>query len=217
MERVRGRSLSALWGGIVLGTGTAAYALFSTSSAGCSTNLVVLTRSTVTARGCAAFSVVSHIGVGLIVLGAVLVLGSFALAVRTHRQPAPVHADLPGPVEATAGRAPEPAPAPAPAAPATFTGSRAVEEAPPPTVEQAIAEEAPPPTVEQAIAEEALSSFPEPAMAWSPIAPGDDTAMSSGSLMGSSINLPPGWYGNPNNPGRSVQWWDGTKLTDRPG
>jgi hypothetical protein len=200
MERVRGRSLSALWGGIVLGTGTAAYALFSTSSAGCSTNLVVLTRSTVTARGCAVFSVVSHIGVGLIVLGAVLLLGSFALAVRTRRQPAPVHADLPGPVEATAGRAPEPAPA----APVTFTGSRAVEEAPPPTVEHAIAEEAP-------------SSFPEPAMAWSPIAPGDDTAMSPGSLMGSSINLPPGWYGNPNNPGRSVQWWDGTKLTDRPG
>ena len=52
---------------------------------GCSTNLVVLTHSTVTARGCAAYSVVAHLGVGLIVLGAVLLLGSFVLAVRTRR------------------------------------------------------------------------------------------------------------------------------------
>jgi hypothetical protein len=28
--------------------------------------------------------------------------------------------------------------------------------------------------------------------------------------------LPPGWYGNPDTPGKPVQWWDGTRLTDRP-
>ncbi len=26
--------------------------------------------------------------------------------------------------------------------------------------------------------------------------------------------LPPGWYGNPGNPAKPVQWWDGTRLTD---
>ncbi len=30
------------------------------------------------------------------------------------------------------------------------------------------------------------------------------------------IVLPPGWYGNPSNPNKPVQWWDGTKLTDAP-
>jgi len=28
--------------------------------------------------------------------------------------------------------------------------------------------------------------------------------------------LPPGWYGNPTNPTKPVQWWDGTRLTDAP-
>ena len=80
----RGRSRCALWGGISLGVGTLAFALFSSASVGCSTNLVLLTHGTVTARGCAAYSVVAHVGVGLIVLGAVLLLGSFALAVRSR-------------------------------------------------------------------------------------------------------------------------------------
>ena len=85
MGAVRGRTRCALWGGLSLGVGTLAFALFSPSSVGCSTNVVVLTRSAVTARGCAAYSVVAHVGVGLIVLGAVLLLGSFALALRTRR------------------------------------------------------------------------------------------------------------------------------------
>ena len=88
MERGRGRTRCVLWGGIALGVGTVLYALCSPSSVGCSTNLVVLTHSQVTARGCAAYSVVAHLGVGLIVLGAVLLLGSFVLAVRQRRQAA---------------------------------------------------------------------------------------------------------------------------------
>ena len=78
----------AAWGGVSLGIGTLAFALCGPSTAGCSTNLVVLTHSAVTARGCAAFSVLARIGVGLMVLGAVLLLGSFVLAVRIRR-PAP--------------------------------------------------------------------------------------------------------------------------------
>ena len=72
----------------MLGAGTVLYALCSPASVGCTTNLVVLTHSQVTARGCAAYSVAAHVGVGLIVLGAVLLLGSFALAVRQRRQAA---------------------------------------------------------------------------------------------------------------------------------
>ena len=82
MERGRGWTRLAVWGGIALGIGTVLYALCSPSSIGCSTNLVVLTHSQVTARGCAAYSVAAHVGIGLIVLGAVLLLGSSILAVR---------------------------------------------------------------------------------------------------------------------------------------
>ena len=57
MERGRGRTRCVLWGGVVLGVGIVLTALCSPSSVGCSTNLVVLTHSQVTARGCAAYSV----------------------------------------------------------------------------------------------------------------------------------------------------------------
>ena len=214
----RGRSLCALWGGISLGVGTLAFALFSPSSVGCSTNLVVLTHSSVTARGCAAYSVIAHIGVGLIVLGAVLLLGSFALAVRSRRHAATT-VEAPGappvggtgPTRAAASVEPPAVTAPPPAPPARTA-------APAPPVTEPVVAEAPvlagpwPPEPQQ-----------EPAVAWSrPIAPGEDVltqggpADESAGLLASAVRLPPGWYGNPNNPGGPVQWWDGTKLTDGP-
>ena len=44
-----------------------------------------------------------------------------------------------------------------------------------------------------------------------PIPPGEDVAGPTG-----PVSLPPGWYGNPDNPGGPVQWWDGKRLVDRP-
>ena len=125
MERGPMPTKCAAWGGIVLGIGTLAYALFSPSNAGCSTNLVVLTHSTVTAQGCAASSLLAHLGVGMIVLGAVLLLGSFILLVRNRRQPpadevAGIGTGASGSRatgEANGARIAAPAPAPAPAPP----------------------------------------------------------------------------------------------------
>ena len=196
--------MCALWGGISLGVGTLAFALFSSSSAGCSTNLVVLTHSAVTARGCAAFSVVSHVGVGLVVVGAVLLLGSFALAVRTRRQG-------PGATVAT-DRVPGP-----PAALPTEPAHTAV---PVVTVPPVVVTAGPEPDAVD-LPVTARSEEPEPVLARTrPIAPGEDVDEGAGrddvELPGSVVRLPPGWYGNPDNPGRPVQWWDGTKLTDRP-
>jgi len=62
----------------------------------------------------------------------------------------------------------------------------------PPAVEPVVA---PPPAAE---AEPAVAQPPAAEPAVAPVA------------------LPPGWYGNPSNPEKPVQWWDGTKLTDAP-
>ena len=257
MEPGRGRARCALWGGIALGTGTLAYALFSSSSAGCSTNLVVLTRSAVTARGCAAFSVVAHVGVGLIVLGAVLLLGSFALALRNRR--ATMTAPSAGPEVAPASTEAEearPAPEGAPGGPADEAVASEAEAAPAPGVREPAPSHGTPEPVtarstagtREPVTATAAHDTPEPAPAttaapggvdpatsptvadepWGrPIAPGEDVYdhrvgegsedrdAGVGGLLGPTVRLPPGWYGNPNNPDRPVQWWDGTKLTDR--
>ena len=201
MGQGRGRTRCALWGGIALGVGTLLFALFSSSSAGCSTNVVVLTHSIVTARGCAAFSVVSHIGIGLIVLGAVLLLGSFALTVRARRQSA-VSA-------ASNGAAPTPTPTPSPPPAASIV----VEPAP---VQPVAAPVAPstshvPPTPDGPVPSRGGTATEPPVAA--PSGPGP--VLSTGPY-GPVVRLPPGWYGNPNIPGGPVQWWDGEKLTDRP-
>ncbi len=231
----RGRWWCALGGGVSLGVGTIAYAFFSPASVGCSTNLVVLTRGTVTARGCAAYSVVAHVGVGLIVLGAVLLMGSFALAVRNRRQVAAGLArtgEVSAPVAVSSGQAPEVAPAPAP------TTTTPPSDAPVPPLSPAPLV-APAPTFAPAAepvrtAAEPVRTVPvapEPVVARTrPIAPGEDVYDDEAyvdrpdeqpgggqRLLGSAVQLPPGWYGNPDNPGGAVQWWDGTKLTDRPG
>jgi len=178
----------AVGGGISLGVGTLANALFSPSTAGCSTNLVVLTHATVTARGCAASSFVAHIGVGLMVLGAVLLLGSFILIVRSRRQP-------PVDVSAAAAQAPE-----------------ARDAVPTPSTEQV----GPTGGQRQGGAEDPHG----------PVAPGADGAPRERPVVDvpSAVEpaaavttaLPPGWYGNPETPGKPVQWWDGSRLTDRP-
>jgi len=236
----RGRSRCALWGGLSLGTGTVAFALFSPSSVGCSTNVVVLTRSSVTARGCAAYSVVAHVGVGLIVLGAVLLLGSFALALRTRRQgaadAAPSAPDTQSDVDtaaATGDAATAPAEhpplvagsfAPVPGREAVAVPDRIPTE---PTATEP--ERQREPTATERVRQPGPAWGPEPA--WEPepaavrtrpIAPGEDVHDDGGErhdrsgLLDSAVRLPPGWYGNPNNPGKPIQWWDGTRLTDGP-
>jgi hypothetical protein len=199
--------------------GTLAFALFSPSSVGCSTNVVVLTRSAVTARGCAAYSVVAHIGVGLIVLGAVLLLGSFALALRTRRLSV---------ADASAGMAATPggtAPVPVPATPVGPVDGQAVAPAVESVPTVPVATESTQPTVATLpTAPTEPERAPEPVVVRTrPIAPGEDVPDHGGvrsddpGLRDSAIRLPPGWYGNPDNPGKRVQWWDGTRLTDGPG
>ncbi len=144
MERGRGSSRWALAGACSFGAGTAAFALCSPASTGCTTNLVVLTNGAVTTRSCAAYSVAAHLGIGLMVLGGVLLVGYFLIvAVRPRAEPPPA--------------------APPAAPPAELSAE--------------------PPATE-------------------PVAP--------------PFVLPPGWYGNPTNPTKPVQWWDGTRLTDAP-
>jgi len=238
----------ALWGGISLGFGTLMYALFSSASMGCSTSVVILTHGTVTARGCAAYSVVARVGVGLIVLGAVLLLGSFALVLRTRRQgaaerepsaagesEAAVGEDVPPPgvppgapaPTATPGPAPSPGPVAAPVgvgtqrvvSEVTVSEVIATEPVPPgpavppvPTGEPSPTPGAEPPPVHESGRTRPIAPGEEPDAARDRDARGDETV-----LRESPVLLPPGWYGNPDTPGRPVQWWDGTKLTDRPG
>jgi len=189
MAQGRGRTLCALWGGICLGAGTLAYALFSPSTVGCSTNVVVLTRSAVTARGCAAYSVLARIGVGLMVLGAVLLMGSFLVAIRSRRRPSQMHRDAG--IAEVAGSAVAAPPA-AVGASSRFVASIAPEE---------VAPAGPAPT-DRYVAQVLVGSGARDSEPHSPL--------------NTAFDLPPGWYGNPNVPGRPVQWWDGTKLVDRP-
>jgi hypothetical protein len=56
----------------------------------------------------------------------------------------------------------------------------------------------------------------EPALAPPPAAEPVDAPVPAAEPTVAPIALPPGWYGNPSNPDKPVQWWDGTKLTDAP-
>ena len=206
--------MCALWGGICLGAGTLAYALFSPSTVGCSTNVVVLTRSAVTARGCAAYSVLARIGVGLMVLGAVLLLGSFLVAVRSRRRPTQMHQSSEVAESVGSGSA-----APLTAAGA---GTRVVAST---ESEQVAPVALTPPTPPTPLTP---PTPPTPLLPPAGPAPADGSvaqvSVGSGGResephrpLNTTFDLPPGWYGNPNAPGRPVQWWDGTKLVDRPG
>jgi hypothetical protein len=233
MGQGEGRSQCALWGGVSLGVGTLAYALFSPSSVGCSTNVVVLTHGGVTERGCAAYSVMSHAGVGLMVLGAVLLLGSFALAVRWRRQEAASPVDALDSLFGTAGESVAPVTRRATTVSAGPVVSAGVVEraevlavpeadptppAPRPVVPEPIPEPEPEPEPRpETRPEPRPEPKPEPVQTRRPIAPGEDVYEPAPSgPHGLSVQLPPGWYGNPDIPGKPVQWWDGTKLTDGP-
>ncbi len=113
-----------LWGGISLGVGIVAVALFSQTTGACNTNVIVLANARIALQSCAAYSICAHIGVGLMVLGALLIVGAFILSLS-------------------------------------------------------VAE--PPITDDERVGE-----------------------------------LPPGWFGDPTDPDRPVQWWDGKRLVDRP-
>ena len=182
----------AAWGGVSLGIGTLAYALCSSSSIGCSTNLVVLTHGTVTARGCAAYSTIARLGVGLMVLGAVLLVGSFIAGVRIRQSP-PVQTGVPAPVRRTA---PDPR-----------VGGDTRMAAP------AVQNSGVPGGADEPAEGPAQRRTPARV---GPVPPGTDQPERTGPSPESPIRLPPGWYGNPNNPERPVQWWDGRKLVDRP-
>ena len=187
MEQGRMRIRCAAWGGVSLGIGTLAYALCSPSSAGCSTNLIVLTHSAVTARGCAAFSVLARSGIGLMLLGSVLLLGSFIVTVRARR---PTEVVDPG-----SGPASDPSV----------------------VLESPDSLEVP---AEIVVASSSIGNEAPPSRRMServgPIPPGVYSGASERTDPVIPKTLPPGWYGNPNNPDRPVQWWDGTRLTDRP-
>ncbi len=207
MERGRGRIRCAVGGGVALGVGTLLFALCSPSSVSCATNIVVLTHGDVTARSCAAYSLAAHIGVGLIVLGAVLLTGSFLLTVRHRRQvateaaPVTAVAVVPGPDH------PSPVPAETLAVTApTTVGVTPGPQGPPSSEPEPVGASAPGyPEVERRRGDRRRPGRV------GPIAPGEDVGAPPGPMP-----LPPGWYGNPDNPGGPVQWWDGTKLTDRP-
>src|SRR5450756_1613322 len=193
MERGRMRVRCAAWGGVSLGIGTLAYALCSPSSAGCSTNLVVLTHGAVTARGCAAYSMIARVGIGLMVLGAVLLLGSFILAVRFRRQGTPevdsTEVALSPPDAAPVPSdtvAPHPASVSAPPVPADAPGE------PVPVLVEDVPVRRPPARV-------------------GPIPPGEEGLDRDEPAPDLPVVLPPGWYGNPGNPDKPVQWWDGTR------
>jgi hypothetical protein len=187
MEQARIWIRCTAWGGVSLGIGTLTYALCSPANAGCSTNLIVLTHGTVTARGCAAFSVMARFGVGLMVLGAVLLLGSFLVTLRARRQ-----------------------------ATAVVTTSEPAPEQPVVLEAPAVAEALTDVVSELSAAGEGVPPSRRKAEREGPIPPGSYEPASDGATSEEPMTLPPGWYGNPNNPDRPVQWWDGTRLTERP-
>jgi hypothetical protein len=192
MEQGRMRMRSAAWGGTSLGIGTLAYALCSPSYVGCSTNLVVLTHGTVTARGCAAYSTLARLGFGLMVLGTVLLFGSFFSAIRTRREVPMVTGE---PVADTPLAVATPVVVDTPPSPPAET---------PPTA-----------TVPVVSPVEEPPARRVPARV-GPLPPGGDNLAHVEPGTEIPVSLPPGWYGNPNNPDHPVQWWDGRKLVDRP-
>jgi len=227
MERRRVLWLCSLGGGLALGIGIALWALCSPASVGCTTNIVVLTGGRITSKGCAAYSVAAHVGAGLVVLGSVLLVGRFVLgrvqrpaatASDVRHEASPVSGELPGrqvetppaaPSAATAGGTAE-APAPAP-----------VER----TVEPPVEAPAPAPAAVGAANGSGNGNGHRPRLEAVGAAPSGDAPVELDAARARArsrelplVDLPPGWYGNPNNPGGSVQWWDGTRLLDeRPG
>lgn len=211
MERRHGQRLCALGGGIALGAGVATWALCSPASVGCTTNVVILTGGRVTSKGCAAYSVAAHAGIGLVVLGAVLLVGRFLLAraaragdvavstssdaVVTAGEPS----DVVGSTDADSGMGLDLD---------TSRGLRAVSEEVDPVRTGSYVDE-----------RRAVGSFRSNGhdVDRRPTDSGGGGGESGRASAGQDlplIGLPPGWYGNPDNPAGTVLWWDGTRLLD---
>ncbi len=81
MERRRWCRRTAWGGGIASAVGIALFALFSDAGGTCTANVIVLNDGVIGPHGCAATSIAYHGGIGLMVIGAALLVGACALAV----------------------------------------------------------------------------------------------------------------------------------------
>ena len=211
MERRHGQRLCALGGGIALGAGVAAWALCSPASVGCTTNVVILTGGRVTSKGCAAYSVAAHAGVGLVVLGAVLLVGRFLLA-RSARA-SDVAGDHSSDVVVRAGE-------PSNVVVGTERGTGIGDDLDSSLGLRAVAEAAEPVRTGYQVDEaRAVGSFrsnghDQDRRPTDAGGGGGHPGRASAGRDLRLIGLPPGWYGNPDNPSGTVLWWDGTRLLD---
>ena len=91
MEQRRWCRRSAWGGGAAIAVGIVLFALFSDAGGACTANVVVLSDGVVGPHGCAASSIASHAGIGLMVLGAALLVVACLLAIlgRTPQPEAP--------------------------------------------------------------------------------------------------------------------------------
>jgi hypothetical protein len=81
MERRRWVGRTAWGGGIAMVAGIVLFALFSDAGGSCTANVIVLSDGVIGPHGCAASSIASHAGIGLMVLGAALLVGACVLSV----------------------------------------------------------------------------------------------------------------------------------------
>ena len=81
MERRRWVGRTAWGGGIATVVGIVLFALFSDAGGSCTANVIVLSDGVIGPHGCAASSIASHAGIGLMVAGAALLVGACVLSV----------------------------------------------------------------------------------------------------------------------------------------
>ncbi len=213
MEKRRWTRRTAWGGGIAIGTGIVLFALFSNAGGSCTANVIVLSDGVVGPHGCAVTSIAAHAGIGLLVLGAALLIGACLLAVvgRTPRAGA-VSGDTARSADGSTDRDEE----------AERTGHAAVGAAGEPLRPSQAPEQQPvPPQRPVPVRPEFSEPAPEPAAEIEPVVEAEPVAEADESEAepageGEQFVLPPGWYGNPENRNGSVQWWDGHRLVDRP-
>jgi len=88
MERRRWCRLTAWGGGAASAVGVVLFALFSDAGGSCTANVIVLGNGVIGPHGCAATSIAYHAGIGLMVLGAALLIGACMLAVLPRAESA---------------------------------------------------------------------------------------------------------------------------------
>ena len=124
MDRRRWWRRTAWGGGIATVVGIVLFALFSDAGGSCTANVIVLSDGVIGPHGCAASSIAYHAGIGLMVLGAALLIGACVLAVAAKAEsgvvsagapagvPTAVPTGLPAEERVSAIAAPSPAPEP---------------------------------------------------------------------------------------------------------